>query len=250
MLHFAKATHTGLVRSHNEDCVDFVVQDDGSWLMVLSDGMGGHSAGEVASSIATETLCAAAREGASNAAAYKKAIQQANAAIRQRAETDVRTRGMGTTLVAAFGTQPDDAVVANIGDSRAYHFCAQAGTLRRVTRDHSLVEEMMLSGHLTAEQARTYPFRNVITRALGASTDVVPDFFEVELQPGDALLLCSDGLTNEVSEPEICAVLTQFASNPEAACENLIARALESGARDNVSVCLAFYSDEEGGDAT
>ncbi len=242
MLQFAKATHTGLVRSHNEDAVDFVPGE--RWLMVLCDGMGGHSAGEVASQTAVELLCAEARSGAHTVAEYRKAIGDANAAVYGRSSTDARTHGMGTTLVLAFG-QGREAVVANVGDSRAYLLRAETGVLRRITRDHSLVEEMLLSGQLTAEEAKTYPFRNVITRAVGTSPEVVPDLFEVELAPGDVLLLCSDGLTNEVPDGVIRFTLLGH-PDPQAACEALLQKALDAGARDNVSICVAKVPEEGG----
>ena len=239
MLQFAKATHTGLVRSHNEDAVACVPGE--RWLMVLCDGMGGHSAGEVASQTAVELLCAEARSGAHTVAEYRKAIGDANAAVYGRSSTDARTHGMGTTLVLAFG-QGREAVVANVGDSRAYLLRAETGVLRRITRDHSLVEEMLLSGQLTAEEAKTYPFRNVITRALGTDETIAVDAQDIDTRPGDRFLLCTDGLSNYVERAELRKVLA--GSAPEEACARLIDLALSRGGRDNITVIAARLGGE------
>jgi len=243
MLKLASRSHIGLVRSLNEDSV--AAFEGPPWLLLVADGMGGHSAGEVASAMACEIVSSALREGDCSASHLSAAVEAANGAIYERSRTVEGCRGMGTTLVFACGTGKD-AVVANIGDSRAYHYSRSANALRQITRDHSLVQELMSAGRMTRAQAAVYPYKNVITRAVGTAPAVSADFFEVELSDGDAILLCSDGLTNEVPENRIRDVFKK-AKTPEEACDALIRHALNGGGKDNISVAVAYFSAEGGG---
>lgn len=245
MLKLANRSHTGLVRSLNEDST--ASREGSPWLLLVADGMGGHSAGEVASSIARQTVEEALSCAECSIAALNAAVEKANAAVYERSRLAPDCRGMGTTLVLACGKE-GEAIVANVGDSRAYHFSQKEGTLRQITRDHSLVQELLSAGRLTPKEALSYPYRNVITRAVGTAPSVTADIFEVELSDGDAILLCSDGLTNEVPDDAILEALKNCQSDPEAACEALIQRALTGGGRDNISVAIGFYLAEGGED--
>jgi len=244
MLRLANRSHIGLVRTLNEDCA--AAKAGSPWLLLVADGMGGHSAGEVASSMASAAVEQAVGSGECSIAGLNAAVEQANRVIFERSRSVPGCRGMGTTLVFACGKE-GEAVVANVGDSRAYHFSKKEGKLRQITRDHSLVQELMSAGRMTAEEALVYPYKNVITRAVGTAPSVSADIFEVELSDGDAILLCSDGLTNEVPEARILEALKTCKCDPDKACETLIQRALAGGGRDNVSVAVGFFL-EEGGD--
>ncbi|MGI6193188.1 MAG: Stp1/IreP family PP2C-type Ser/Thr phosphatase [Christensenellales bacterium] len=244
MLKLANRSHIGLVRSLNEDCCTAVAGSP--WLLLVADGMGGHSSGEVASAIACATAKDALTGTECSIAALNAAVEQANRAVYERSRSVPGCRGMGTTLVLACG-QEGEAIVANVGDSRAYHFSKTDGTLRQITRDHSLVQELLSAGRLTPKEAKSYPYKNVITRAVGTAPRVSADIFEVELSDGDAILLCSDGLTNEVSEENILDALRSCKSDPDAACDTLIECALKGGGKDNISVAIGFFF-AEGGD--
>ena len=244
MLRLANRSHIGLVRTLNEDSA--ASRAGSPWLLLVADGMGGHSAGEVASSMACSTVKEAVGPGEFSIAGLNAAVEAANRAIFERSRSVPGCRGMGTTLVFACGKE-GEAVVANVGDSRAYHFSKKEGKLRQITRDHSLVQELMSAGRMTAEEALVYPYKNVITRAVGTAPSVSADIFEVELSDGDALLLCSDGLTNEVPEVRILEALKKCNGDPDEACETLTERALAGGGRDNVSVAVVFFLEDGGG---
>jgi protein phosphatase len=225
---FAGDSHVGLVRSGNEDA--FLVAPP---LFAVADGLGGHQAGEIASSIAIDTLLENAPRSA-DAKALGRAARQANAAVIQAAESGRGRAGMGTTLTAAMvdGTR---IAVAHVGDSRAYllHY----GQLEQLTADHSMVADLVRQGQLTAEEGRNHPNRSVITRALGSDPNMLADTFEVEAAPGDRLLLSTDGLTSMVPDAEIERVLA--GENSAATCvEVLIDRALAAGGHDNVTAVV------------
>jgi PPM family protein phosphatase len=225
----AARTDVGLVREHNED--RFLVRPG---LLVVADGMGGAKAGEVAAGLAVEHL--ERLGGESSAAELTGAIEEANRAIRRLAEDDPERAGMGTTITAAMLGDGSVAEVLHVGDSRAY--LLREGELRLLTRDHSMVAELVDRGTLTPEEAETHPQRNVITRALGAEPEVRVDHLQQELQPGDTLLLCTDGLSAHVPEAEIEAALNA-APSLDAAVDALVALANEAGGTDNVTVLLA-----------
>lgn len=239
---FFGLTDIGKVRKENQDAWRSYLSADGSeCAAVVCDGMGGAQAGSVASGIAADTFIQHVRACLEQTVRpapdemVRDAASYANLRVYDKAFTSPECRGMGTTLVGALvlGTA---AAVVNVGDSRAYHL-DKSGKLSRVTRDHSLVEEMVDKGRLTPEEARSHPRRNIITRAMGIEPDVCCDVFLLKLAPGESLLLCTDGLTNQMHEAEIERVLRRD-GEPEERCGELVKRTLERGAPDNVTAVL------------
>ncbi len=238
---FALCSHIGQVRSRNEDNA-YIPAGGGPLFIAVADGMGGHNAGEKASAIAVETLASSLASGAPlPAKALVGAIREANAVIFANSKSDPACRGMGTTLTAAI-FENNTLYVANVGDSRAYML--SGGALKQLTVDHSLVEELVLSGQLTRAQAEVSPQRNIITRALGTSSTVNVDIFEAAWDDGDILLLCTDGLTTHISDADIRAVL-QSGGLLQARAEALVSLANEHGGRDNITVALAERREAE-----
>ncbi|HSQ22272.1 MAG TPA: Stp1/IreP family PP2C-type Ser/Thr phosphatase [Coriobacteriia bacterium] len=233
---FAGDSHVGLVRSGNEDA--FLLAPP---LFAVADGLGGHHAGEVASSIAIDTLLAHAPRDA-DTKALGRAARRANAAVIEAAETGRGRSGMGTTLTAAMldGTR---IALTHVGDSRAY--LLHLGSLEQLTDDHSMVADLVRQGRLTAEEAREHPNRSVITRALGSDRDMLPDTFEIEAASGDRLLLATDGLTGLVTDGEIERVLGS-APTPADAVDTLIDAALDAGGHDNVTVVVVDIGKPRG----
>jgi serine/threonine protein phosphatase PrpC len=237
---FAAATDVGRMRKNNEDSYLSAKP-----VAAVADGMGGHSAGEVASAIAIEELAALGERGPweNETAAtddLKQAILRANRRIREMAASDRKLNGMGTTLVALL--QDGDMVhVANVGDSRGY--LLRQGELSQVTVDHSLVQELVDDGRLSPEDAERHPQRSVITRALGIDPEVEFDLFTYKLQVGDRLLLCSDGLSDVVEPTQIRNVLLRVRS-PQKAARQLITVANEQGGPDNITVIVVEAVDE------
>lgn len=238
---YAKGTDVGCQRAHNEDAVAVFDPPDPEerrrkgLLFVVADGMGGHQAGEVASETAVETISKEYYGDSDGivASALVRAIERANSVIHQQSQEAAAQAGMGTTVVAA-AARGTELVVANVGDSRAY--LLRDGRFRQVTRDHSLVEEQIRSGILSREEARTHPQRNVITRALGAETEVDVDTYGGELSAGDGLLLCTDGLSEYVSDEEMGRIVRR--SPPQEAIKGLISLARERGGSDNITALL------------
>jgi protein phosphatase len=222
------ATHTGLVRSNNED--SFLV-DDEHVLFAVADGVGGHRGGEVASRTAIEALRAAIAAGHP----VNEAIVRANDAVIARAAGDNELTGMGTTLTAVVVAGGRQLLIGHVGDSRAY--LVHDGEMRRVTDDHSLVEELVREGRLTPEQAESHPRRNIVTRALGIDTEVEVDLYTIEVAPGDRLLLCSDGLTTMVRDRDI-ERLVRGEPDPQRAAELLVDTANLAGGEDNTTVVV------------
>jgi serine/threonine protein phosphatase PrpC len=237
---FAAATDVGRMRKNNEDSYLSAKP-----VAAVADGMGGHSAGEVASAIAIEELAALGERGPweNETAAtddLKQAILRANRRIRGMAASDRKLNGMGTTLVALL--QDGDMVhVANVGDSRGY--LLRQSELSQVTVDHSLVQELVDDGRLSPEDAERHPQRSVITRALGIDPEVEFDLFTYKLQVGDRLLLCSDGLSDVVETTQIRNVLLRVRS-PQKAARQLITVANEQGGPDNITVIVVDAVDE------
>ena len=210
--------------------------------MIVCDGMGGAKSGNVASSMAAEAFVAEVRRSQRLALSVERvkqillgALELANKAVYEHAKLGDEYSGMGTTLVAAFLLK-NTAVVINVGDSRAYHFSAQG--VHQVTRDHSIVELMVQRGELTPEQAKTYPGKNLITRAVGTEPEVEGDLYVQELHKDDCLLLCSDGLSNEMDDQEILFEVVH-GMKKSTCCERLLSIAKNRGAPDNVTVVLA-----------
>ena len=231
-------THRGAVRQQNQDAYAVRELEDGRGLAVVCDGMGGARAGNVASSMAVELFMRKLEEqgqpGDDPQKWLKTAAAHANDGVFQKAVEDPDCTGMGTTLVAALAGN-GKAVLLNEGDSRAYHITKQA--IRRITRDHSVVEDLVAKGDLTPEQARNHPQKNLITRALGTARRVKADLFQETVAEGDYLLLCSDGLINEVTDQEIHREVLA-GGTPQEICQRLMTRTLDSGAPDNVTVVL------------
>jgi PPM family protein phosphatase len=232
----AYRTDTGRQRQANEDAL--LARRP---LFAVADGMGGAQAGEVASKIATEALEQAGPADEAPERYLRRVVESANERIHGLAERDASRSGMGTTLTAAL-VREDEISIAHVGDSRAYLW--RDGELRRLTSDHSLVEELRRQGRLTDEQAEEHPQRSIITRALGPEADVEVDTMTYPARPGDVILLCSDGLTTMISEQRITEILTSSPSL-DAAVSTLIAEANERGGRDNITV-VAFRLEEEG----
>ena len=218
----------GCVRAHNED--SYLVA---SPLFAVCDGMGGHAAGEVASSIAVETIAKAAPATA-DATALAAAVEAANAAIIEAAAAGIGRPGMGCTATVAY-IQDNIVAIAHVGDSRAY--LLHDGVLTRITRDHSYVEELVDAGEITADEARVHPNRSVITRALGSDPSMYADHFQLNIDEGDRLILCSDGLSSMIQDNDIEQIAVQ-SSTAQMCTDNLVDAALAAGGADNVSVVV------------
>lgn len=237
MLKSYAITDIGRKRQLNQDFIYLSETPVGNLpnLFIVADGMGGHKAGDYASRYAVETAVEAI------GASFEKnpvrilggAIERANTLIRQRARENIAYSGMGTTMVAAtcMGRYLE---VANVGDSRLYVINDK---IEQITRDHSLVEEMVRMGGIDKASAKNHPDKNIITRAIGARNYIEPDFFNVELQAGDIVLLCSDGLTNMVDDEVIHQILTEDGSIRDRA-EKLVETANQNGGKDNISVIV------------
>ena len=208
-------------------------------LYIVADGMGGHNAGDYASRYTVDTVAAAVVSAedtsADPAPVLESALKDANAGLRRIAAQDTSLFGMGTTFVAA-SINNGRLLAANVGDSRLYVLRAP-GRIRQVTVDHSLVEEMIQAGRIDRETARTLPDKNIITRAVGAEDDLSVDFFRETIMEGDILLLCSDGLTNMITDQEIARIVFSIRSLEEAA-DRLVYEANMAGGKDNISVIL------------
>jgi PPM family protein phosphatase len=233
-LRFGASTDVGRMRTNNED--SYLSETP---VAAVADGMGGHRAGEVASAIAMEELAALRGKGPwpNDRAAtddLKRAIVRANRRIREMAAGDRELNGMGTTLVALL-EDGDSVHLANVGDSRAY--LLRQGELTQVTVDHTLVQELIDEGRLSPEDAERHPQRSMITRALGVDHEVEIDLFTYKLQPGDRLLLCTDGLSGVLEPAKIRNVLLRV-RDPQKAADRLVAMANEGGGPDNITVIV------------
>jgi protein phosphatase len=259
-LEIVSSSDKGMVRSHNEDAV---FSDAAGGFVVLADGMGGYNAGEVASGMATTLLGSELRKSFAQREPYSPGpdgrpwvrtvleteVARANGAIYQAAQSQPQYAGMGTTLVMAV-FQNDTITVAHIGDSRLYRL--RGTEFGPVTRDHSLLQEQIDSGMITAEQARHSQNRNLVTRALGVDPTVEPEIHDYPVQPGDIYLLCSDGLNDMIEDDEIGMTLQMLSANLELCATQLVQMANDNGGRDNVSVILvrikgSFAAPRRGG---
>jgi protein phosphatase len=228
----------GMVRQQNED--SFLAEET---LFVVADGMGGHNAGEVASALAVTTLKAGARLGIDDAEVFRELVQQANSAIYTASLDDSTQSGMGTTVTALSIVEGEEprVLVANVGDSRAYLW--RSGALSRLSVDHSYVQELVNEGIITPEAARVHPRRNIVTRALGIDRSVNVDVFTHFVRTGDRIILCSDGLVDEVADIEIAQVLGQH-TDPQETAEALVMVANTNGGRDNTTVIVVDVLDD------
>ena len=247
VLEITSATDPGMVRSHNEDSI---ASDAGNGLLVLADGMGGYNAGEVASGMATTVITTEVAQILTKAQPYevgednqilstrivREQILKANTSIYQAAQSQPQYSGMGTTLIVAL-FYDNKVMIGHLGDSRVYMM--RDGQFSQVTRDHSLLQEQIDSGLITAEQAKTAAHKNLVTRALGIDPLVEPELHEYDVRVGDIYLLCSDGLCDMVSDEDIGMTLSMLGGNLKLATQQLVQMANDNGGRDNVSVILA-----------
>jgi serine/threonine protein phosphatase PrpC len=246
-LEIASCTDPGMVRSHNEDSIAL---DEENGLVILADGMGGYNAGEVASGMATtvivtelqrlleERAISAGDESGGEAIAQellREQIGKANTSIYQASQSQPQYAGMGTTLVVALFND-NRMTVAHIGDSRLYRLRGEE--FRQVTKDHSLLQEQIDRGMITAEQAKQSQNKNLVTRALGIDPIVEPEIHDYDTQPGDIYLVCSDGLCDMVSDADIVLVLQTLGANLSLCAQQLVQQANDNGGRDNISVIL------------
>lgn len=237
-------TDIGLVRKSNQDSYTIRVLDEQLAIAAVCDGMGGAQAGNVASAVAVESFAAAmedfCKEGIPPDPERKQellraACRAANTRVFELAQNNPEYAGMGTTLVAAF-ILSHEVYVANVGDSRCYIF--SDGELKQVTSDHSLVQALVDIGDITPEEAKTHPKKNLITRAIGIEESVACDIFQLERKVGSVLLLCSDGMSNVVTDETIKLELSTC-SDPKTTAAALLAHAVEHGAPDNVTIITA-----------
>lgn len=239
MLKVFSITDIGKKRKLNQDYVFASEVPIGNLpnIFIVADGMGGHKAGDYASKYTVETIKEEIERSFEKnpVKIMGKAIETANEHIRQKASEEEALSGMGTTVVAATCLNEKYLEVANVGDSRLY--VVNDKKIEQITRDHSLVEEMVRMGGIDRASARRHPDKNIITRAVGAKDTVEVDFFHVELKQGDLVLMCSDGLTNMLEDEEIHQILGARGSVEEKA-EELVQAANENGGRDNIAVVI------------
>lgn len=233
-LSWGSRSDVGLVRGHNED--SFLLRAP---LFAVCDGMGGHAAGEVASSIAVDTIGRNA-PGTADDTLLGAAIEAANLAVINGAENGIGKPGMGCTASAVL-VEGNKMAVGHVGDSRVY--LLRRGTLVRVTHDHSYVEELVDAGEITADEARVHPSRSIITRALGSDPEMYADHFTLDVENGDRVIICSDGLSSMVPD-SLIEDLAISSAMPQQAADNLVAEALAQGGHDNVTVIVIDVTDD------
>ena len=231
-------TDVGIERKINQDYVYFTLKQTGHLpnLFIVADGMGGHKAGDVASRYTVDEFVSLIENATEkdDITVISEAVTKVNTMLLEKAKESPDYTGMGTTLVVA--TIKDEMLrVANVGDSRLYVIGTDG--IRQITRDHSLVEEMVLAGKLSKSEARTHARKNVITRAIGGEEQVEPEMFSIDLKENSKVLMCSDGLTNMLEDAEILSIVRNN-SDIEDAARMLIDRANENGGKDNISVII------------
>lgn len=233
---YAGATHVGRVRQENEDY--YIAKKP---VFIVADGMGGHSAGDVASKLAAQTVYGiiTPNKNPDKLAVLKKAVQEANRKVLNKSQQIQAPNGMGTTFTMAL-IEGASAYFAHIGDSRAY--LLRDGKLKQLTEDHSLVAEMVKQGKITNKEATKHPYRNVITRAIGSEPNIRVDLFHYDLREGDRLLLASDGLTGQLGDSQIKKLISLVTLKQ--ACQGLIRAANEKGGKDNITVVLVDIGKE------
>ncbi|PLT34257.1 Stp1/IreP family PP2C-type Ser/Thr phosphatase [Bacillus sp. V5-8f] len=239
-------TDRGKVRQHNEDNGGVFINPEGVRFAIVADGMGGHRAGDVASLMAVEILSKHWQESKSIQTAQEaeswlvKNIEKVNRSLFEHAQENTECQGMGTTIVAALCTDKF-ATIANIGDSRCY--LNNESGFKQVTEDHSLVNELVRSGQITKEDAEHHPRKNVLLRALGTEPTVEMDVRTIVFEEGDTLILCSDGLSNKVSESEMLSIVSEDRTLDEKA-GLLIDLANDHGGEDNITLAIVGYQDK------
>ena len=237
-------TDKGKVRKDNQD--SFIIEKCSTrdcLVFALCDGMGGAKAGGLASQLANKAfvsyvyakLTSRVKKSLDYETVLREGCREANGVAFEYSQFDEAYNGMGTTIVGGVVKSGGNGYIINVGDSRAYHISRRYHVITQITKDHSLVEELVEFGAITKEQARSHPQKNVITRSLGSEAEVEADYYEFTLQSGDILLLCSDGLSNIVTDEELLEYAEQY-PEPELLCRALMSKALNRGARDNVTV--------------
>ncbi|MGN0115013.1 MAG: Stp1/IreP family PP2C-type Ser/Thr phosphatase [Acutalibacteraceae bacterium] len=242
------ASDVGRRRSCNEDCFNIINLADGSICAVVCDGMGGANGGNIASTLARDTITAQISASynekmsdRSIKAMLESAVAAANITVFDKAVSDSTLSGMGTTAVVAL-IRSDTLYIVHVGDSRAYLINGTHDSIEQLTTDHSIVQMMVESGQITEAEARIHPKRNIITRAIGVSDSVTPDFNILRLNGGDKLLICSDGLTNFMQNKAITDIVS--GNTPENAVKLLIDGANDAGGGDNITAVVAEYAEE------
>ena len=252
-LRYAGTTHVGMKRSHNEDSFIIVPTE---CLYAVADGMGGHACGEVASRMSVETMseffqitadddevtwpCKVNHSISYHTNRLVAAIKLANLRIHEKAQSDSRYKGMGTTIVGAV-FHDEEISVAHVGDSRLYRL--RDGALVQMTEDHSLLNDYKKMTQLTEEEERNFPHKNIIVRALGMKDTVDVDVYSERPRPGDIYLLCSDGLSGEVTDDEMREIILDAEGDLELACRLLIESACDHGGKDNVTAVIVEVAD-------
>ena len=231
-------TDIGNKRSMNQDYVYCNDEPVGSFhnLYIVADGMGGHKAGDHASKLCVNSMVDSINSSTHKTPVtiFEEAVNVANSLVYQKAKENIEYEGMGTTMVACT-LQGDTLYVANIGDPRLYLI---DDSIRQITSDHSLVEEMVKNGNITESEARIHPRKNIITRALGIDENVKADYFEVKVKESDMILMCSDGLSNMIEDDDMEYII-RHSSSIQNAVDNLVDKANENGGNDNITVILA-----------
>jgi PPM family protein phosphatase len=238
---YAGRTDTGRRRRRNEDA--FVLAPP---LFAVADGMGGAQAGEVASKLAAAALEDTDPGRLTGPERVASLIQEANRRVHERSSSDPSTSGMGTTMTVAL-VEDEGVVIGHVGDSRAY--LVRDGRIEQITEDHSLVNELLKSGRLSAHEAETHPQRSVITRAVGTDPDVDVDSFTIDAREGDVFLICSDGLTDMVDDERILETVERYGDDLDRMTKQLVAAANRGGGEDNITVVAFSIGDRDGVDA-
>ena len=232
----------GRCRSINQDYIFVSEEPMGNLpnLFLVADGMGGHKAGDLASEYTVSKVCEAVTKSMQQIPLqiFKSAFQYANQKLIEKAGESQAYTGMGTTLVAVT-VKDGTAFVANVGDSRLYKI---GDRIEQITEDHSLVEEMVRMGEISKEEARNHPEKNIITRAIGVTETVEPDYFDTKLERGECLLLCSDGLSNMIEDAQIKRIVNQR-TDVRSAAEELVRTANRNGGKDNIAVVLIEWNE-------
>jgi len=223
-------THQGKVRQNNQDSL--LIREEFTSLYVVADGMGGHRGGNVASAMAVSALMQLDLSLQPDEAAFRQAFHHANLSIWERQLVDVSLSGMGTTLSALWEGQ-DSVMIAHVGDSRVYQY--HDGALHQITQDHSLVGELLRSGAITPEMASNYPYRNIVTRAVGTDSILQTDIYTAKKPAGCRFIICSDGLTEYADNDDLVSCLNMPLDE---AADRLLHIALEGGGRDNITLIV------------
>lgn len=245
MIELGMNTNIGIRRKKNEDACHICEEQQ---VFIVADGVGGNNSGELASQMAVDHLSLRISEGFLEnlkeeegiRIGFFRMIREVNRLIFRAAEASPDSRGMATTLVLAY-LKGDRAYVFNVGDSRAYRY--RRGSLTQITEDHSFVNTLVQIGSITKEEARNHPKKNIITRALGAEEEVETDFYPVELEEGDILLLCTDGLHGEAGDEEILKIIEEE-KDMQDLCDRLVLLANEKGGSDNITIICLRYKGE------